>query len=150
MKMRDIINTVSEGLVQEAAEDVPLATTAQNEISRADWFGTYIAMMTPDEYIALARRRDNPPPLPSNTGGNMDRLRADIEQNGLKALPWLTIDADTGEVVGQEGLHRVAVLKDMGYAQIPVRVFAKRGGEFLDQDGARLALRSLRGRTSEP
>jgi hypothetical protein len=146
MDMRAIINLVETGHdgepIMEPAS-VPLAATATNEISRAKWFGTYIAYMSPDEYTALARRRRNPPPLPNNLGGNMDRLRASIEAHGLQTLPWLTISGD--QIVSQEGLHRAAVLQDMGYERIPVRIFAQRGGDHLSQDEAEEAYRRLVG-----
>jgi len=137
MKMRDLMRLVES----DGRAAVPLADTAENEISSAERRGVHIAYMTPDQYTRLARMRRDPAPLPNNLGGNMDRLRADIEANGLKALPWLSIR--DGEIVGQEGLHRAAVLKDMGFAQIPVRIFAQIGEDYLDQEGAKQAYRTL-------
>lgn len=75
--------------------------------------------MSPDEYTTLALTRKNAV-IPQE--GPVGELQTRIEEEGLKSTPYLGLD-NAGKVTEQEGLHRAAALKNLGYEQIPVRIY---------------------------
>lgn len=76
--------------------------------------------MTPDEYSKLAAEANSITPKE----GSITKLQKRLEKEGLQNTPFLQFDTK-GKVISQEGLHRAAALKNLGYDKIPVRIYGK-------------------------
>jgi murein DD-endopeptidase MepM/ murein hydrolase activator NlpD len=79
--------------------------------------------ISPDEYTKAAGLVN---PI-SPKEGPVNKLQKKLETEGLQNTPFLHFDKD-GKLTSQEGLHRVAALKNLGYDKIPVRVYGKPKG----------------------
>ena len=106
-------------ILEESTVDKYLSEYAAK--SNGKYSNAYIAYMSPDDFLKLT------------TGGVVGRARVEAESKKLNAEQFRTvtpkdairlyIDADTGEVSGHEGMHRMAALLKDGIDNVPVILY---------------------------
>lgn len=102
---------------------------------RADYARAWITSISPADFLSLtlSERRQNRAAFdafPGEYGSTVnDRDFAQDLKNNIREMPYLSVSADTGEVLGHEGRHRLRALEKRGIKSVPILV------QFYNSDG---------------
>ena len=99
----------------------------------SSWYGAsnpnyaqaYITSMSPSQFLKLTTIYDEGRIRQESKGRTMEWVKDVSESQPIR----LTIDTETGQIIGHEGRHRMAVLEENGVREVPVLLFDSKNKE---------------------